>query len=119
MIGEVVEMGGVRRAALISLSDLDDDEMRRAKSGHFYINEPQRAMANNSAVYNEKPKATEFLTEWLALAEGGTGERGLFNRGGLPFQVGRRWKKLRAVLGDQRHQSLRRDHYCAPSSSVT
>jgi ribonucleoside-diphosphate reductase alpha chain len=93
MIGEVVEMGGVRRAALISLSDLDDEEMRRAKSGHFYINEPQRAMANNSAVYNEKPKATEFLTEWLALAEGGTGERGLFNRGGLPFQVpARRWK---------------------------
>lgn len=91
-IGEVVEMGGVRRAALISLSDFDDDDMREAKSGHFYINEPQRAMANNSAVYNNRPPATEFLREWLALSKSGTGERGLFNRGGLPQQLpARRW----------------------------
>ncbi len=91
-IGEVVEMGGVRRAALISLSDFDDADMRQAKSGHFYINQPQRSMANNSAVYNRKPRATDFLQEWLALAQGGTGERGLFNRGGLPEQVPeRRW----------------------------
>lgn len=94
-IGEVVEMGGVRRAALISLSDFDDDDMRQAKSGYFYINEPQRMMANNSAVYIAKPKATDFLKEWLALAMAGTGERGLFNRGGLPKQVpARRWKKF-------------------------
>lgn len=91
--GEVVEMGGVRRAALISLSDLDDDDMRQAKSGYFYINEPQRAMANNSAVYNVKPKATDFLREWLALAMAGTGERGLFNRGGLPKQIPDRRRK--------------------------
>ncbi len=91
-IGEVVEMGGVRRAALISLSDLDDADMRRAKMGHFYINEPQRAMANNSAVYNARPRSADFLQEWLALAQGGTGERGLFNRGALPGQVPiRRW----------------------------
>ncbi|ADE14746.1 Ribonucleoside-triphosphate reductase [Nitrosococcus halophilus Nc 4] len=91
-IGAVVEMGGVRRAALISLSDADDEEMRQAKSGHFYINYPQRSMANNSAVYETKPKATDFLREWLALAQGGTGERGLFNRGGLETQLPeRRW----------------------------
>lgn len=94
-IGEVVEMGGVRRSALISLSDFDDDDMRQAKSGYFYINEPQRMMANNSAVYNAKPKATDFLKEWLALAMAGTGERGLFNRGSLPEQIpARRWKKF-------------------------
>ncbi|MCF6155292.1 MAG: ribonucleoside-triphosphate reductase [Candidatus Brocadia sp.] len=94
-IGEVVEMGGVRRAALISLSDLDDDDMRQAKSGYFYINEPQRMMANNSAVYIVKPKATDFLKEWLALAIAGTGERGLFNRSGLLKQIpARRLKKF-------------------------
>lgn len=92
-IGEIVEMGGVRRAALISLSDFDDGDMRQAKSGYFYMHEPQRMMANNSAVYLAKPKATDFLQEWLALAMAGTGERGLFNRGGLPEQIpARRWK---------------------------
>ncbi|GAB4269497.1 MAG: ribonucleoside-triphosphate reductase, adenosylcobalamin-dependent [Deferrisomatales bacterium] len=91
-IGDVVEMGGVRRSALISLSDFDDEEMRRAKTGHFYLTEPQRAMANNSAVYEGKPRATDFLEEWLALARSGTGERGIFNRGALPAQVpSRRW----------------------------
>ncbi len=94
-IGEMVEMGGVRRSALISLSDFDDDDMRQAKSGYFYMNEPQRAMANNSAVYSVKPKTTDLLKEWLALAMAGTGERGLFNRIGLPKQIpARRWKKF-------------------------
>ena len=94
-IGEVVEMGGVRRSALISLSDFDDDAMRLAKSGHFYINNPQRSMANNSAVYENRPRAVEFLDEWLALAKSGSGERGLFNRGGLPEQLpARRWKNF-------------------------
>lgn len=86
-IGEVVERGGVRRAALISLSDFDDEEMREAKTGHFYISHPQRAMANNSAVYNIKPRAIDFLREWLNLAAGGTGERGIFNRAGLSSQM--------------------------------
>lgn len=91
-IGETVEMGGVRRSALISLSDFDDQEMRRAKAGHFYLSEPQRAMANNSAVYAERPPAADFLEEWLALARSGTGERGLFNRGALPRRLpARRW----------------------------
>lgn len=91
--GEVVVMGGVRRSALISLSDLDDLEMRDAKKGQFYLNDSQRSIANNSAVYNEKPSATTFLEEWLALAKSGTGERGIFNRGGLKHQLpARRWK---------------------------
>lgn len=92
-IGEVVVMGGVRRTALISLSDLDDEDMRNAKSGQFYLTEPQRSMANNSAVYNTKPPASVFLDEWIALAKSGTGERGIFNRGGLKSQMPeRRWK---------------------------
>ena len=98
-IGEVVVMGGVRRTALISLSDLDDNEMLHAKDGMFYINNPERSMANNSAVYNEKPSAKEFLTEWLSLAKSGTGERGIFNRGGLQTQIPeRRYKKMKSYL---------------------
>ncbi len=94
-IGEVVVMGGVRRTALISLSDLDDEQMRNAKTGQFYLTEPQRSMANNSAVYLSKPTTTEFLDEWLALMKSGTGERGIFNRGGLAAQLPeRRYKVL-------------------------
>ncbi len=92
-IGEVVVSGGVRRSSLISLSDLDDQEMRTAKTGQFYLFHPERSMANNSAVYDQKPKASEFLEEWLSLVKSGTGERGIFNRGGLSYQLpARRWK---------------------------
>ena len=92
-IGEVVVSGGVRRSALISLSDLDDQEMRGAKAGQFWLNNPQRSMANNSAVYNYRPTASQFMEEWLALAQSGSGERGIFNRGGLKAQLpARRWK---------------------------
>ena len=95
-IGDIVVSGGVRRSALISLSDLDDQEMRDAKKGQFYIKEPQRMLANNSAAYNEKPTSAQFLEEWLALAKSGSGERGIFNRGGLKYQVpARRWKILK------------------------
>lgn len=82
-IGEVVLAGGVRRSALISLSDLDDTEMRDAKKGQFYLTEAQRSMANNSAVYEQKPTNEEFLDEWVALMKSRSGERGIFNRGGL------------------------------------
>ena len=82
-IGEVVVAGGVRRSALISLSDLDDVEMRDAKKGQFYLTEPQRMMANNSAVYMEKPSNEHFMDEWVALMKSGSGERGIFNRGSL------------------------------------
>jgi ribonucleoside-triphosphate reductase (thioredoxin) len=93
-IGEIVVAGGVRRSAMISLSDLDDPEMREAKTGQFWTSSPQRAMANNSAVYAEKPTSTEFLEEWLSLAKSGTGERGIFNRGGLTYQLPERRRKF-------------------------
>lgn len=83
MIGDCVVSGGVRRSAMISLSDLDDTEIRDAKKGAFYINEPQRMLANNSVVYNHKPTNTEFLDEWIALMKSRSGERGIFNRGAL------------------------------------
>lgn len=79
-IGEVVVVGGVRRSAMISLSNLSDDRMRHAKSGAWWENNPQRALANNSVSYTEKPDAVSFLREWTALVESGSGERGIFNR---------------------------------------
>ncbi|HEX8994237.1 MAG TPA: ATP cone domain-containing protein [Candidatus Paceibacterota bacterium] len=91
-IGEIVVAGGVRRSALISLSDLDDVEMREAKNGQFWLNNPQRSMANNSAVYNEKPTMEQFIDEWFNLVKSGSGERGIFNRGSLKRQLpARRW----------------------------
>lgn len=86
-IGEIVVSGGVRRSALISLSDLDDQLIRDAKKGQFYMTEPQRSMANNSAVYLNKPSTVEFMDEWVALMKSGSGERGIFNRGGLEKQL--------------------------------
>ena len=79
-IGEVVVVGGVRRSAMISLSNLSDDRMRHAKSGAWWDNDPQRALANNSVSYTEKPDAISFMREWMALVESGSGERGIFNR---------------------------------------
>ena len=79
-IGEVVVVGGVRRSAMISLSNLSDDRMRHAKSGAWWENDPQRALANNSVAYTEKPDAVSFMREWMALVESGSGERGVFNR---------------------------------------
>ncbi len=94
-IGEVVVAGGVRRTAMISLSDLDDSEIQHAKDGQFYVTEPQRSMANNSAVFNEKPSSAEFLSEWISLMKSGSGERGIFNRGSLIKQLPRRrWEKF-------------------------
>ncbi len=80
-IAEIVVVGGVRRSALISLSNLSDDRMRSAKSGQWWNTEPQRALANNSAVYTERPSSEIFLKEWLSLIESKSGERGIFNRG--------------------------------------
>jgi ribonucleoside-triphosphate reductase (thioredoxin) len=79
-IGEVVVVGGVRRSAMISLSNLSDDRMRHAKSGSWWENDPQRALANNSVSYTEKPDSLSFMREWMALVESGSGERGIFNR---------------------------------------
>jgi ribonucleoside-triphosphate reductase (thioredoxin) len=82
-IGDCVVSGGVRRSALISLSDLDDESMRDSKKGQFYLTDPQRSIANNSAVYIQKPSSAEFMEEWIALMKSGSGERGIFNRGSL------------------------------------
>ena len=79
-IGEVVVVGGVRRSAMISLSNLSDDRMRYAKSGSWWEGNTQRALANNSVCYTEKPDSETFLREWLALMESKSGERGIFNR---------------------------------------
>lgn len=79
-IGQIVQVGGVRRAAEISLSDFDDIDMQRAKFGSFWEAAPQRAMANNSAVYEERPSLDAFMDEWKSLMLSGTGERGFFNR---------------------------------------
>ncbi len=79
-IGDVVVMGGVRRSAEISLSDFDDIELRHAKDGQYWLTAPNRSMANNSAVYENRPSWDAFLEEWQALAASGTGERGIFNR---------------------------------------
>jgi len=82
-IGECVVAGGVRRTAMISLSDLDDAEMRDAKKGQFYMTDPHRSIANNSAVYEMQPTNAELMDEWVALMKSGNGERGIFNRGSL------------------------------------
>lgn len=79
-IGDVVVVGGVRRSAMISLSDLSDDRMRHAKAGNWWEREGQRALANNSAAYNERPTVGEFMSEWLALYQSFSGERGIFSR---------------------------------------
>ncbi len=82
-IGECVVSGGVRRTAMISLSDLDDVQLRDAKKGQFFLSEPYRMVANNSAVYETQPSSTELMEEWVALMKSGSGERGIFNRGAL------------------------------------
>jgi ribonucleoside-diphosphate reductase alpha chain len=100
MIGDCVVSGGVRRSAMISLSDLDDQDIRDAKKGQFYITEPQRSLANNSAVYTHKSSSEEFLEEWMALAKSGSGERGIFNRGSLAKTLpSRRIKVLKKHKG--------------------
>jgi len=79
-IGDIVVVGGVRRSAMISLSNLSDDRMRHAKSGQWWEQNAQRALANNSVVYTEKPDVESFLREWTALVESKSGERGIFAR---------------------------------------
>jgi len=79
-IADVVVVGGVRRSALISLSNLSDDRMRMAKSGQWWVDHGQRQLANNSAAYTEKPDMEIFLEEWMALIQSKSGERGIFNR---------------------------------------
>lgn len=79
-IGEIVVVGGVRRSALISLSNLSDERMRSAKNGQWWVDYQHRALANNSVAYTEKPEIGVFLKEWLSLYDSKSGERGIFNR---------------------------------------
>jgi ribonucleoside-diphosphate reductase alpha chain len=79
-IGDVVVVGGVRRSAMISLSNLSDDRMRNAKSGQWWETEKQRQLANNSVCYTEKPGVGAFMREWMSLYDSKSGERGIFNR---------------------------------------
>lgn len=99
-IGEVVVVGGVRRSAMISLSNLSDGRMREAKSGAWYVNNKQRALANNSTCYTEKPDMDSFISEWQALVASKSGERGIFNRVAAIKQVekyGKRKSKIPAT----------------------
>lgn len=98
MIGKIVQVGGVRRASLISLSDLDSRDMRDAKSYGWWENAKWRDMSNNSAVYEEKPSALDFMEEWMALAKSGSGERGIFNREGAMKNIPKRRKAVKFGL---------------------
>ncbi len=88
-IGEVVVVGGVRRSALISLSNLNDDQMRHAKAGQWWETDGHRALSNNSVAYKSKPEMETFMREWLSLVESKSGERGIFNRGSAMKQAGK------------------------------
>lgn len=86
-IADVVVSGGVRRSAMISLSNLSDERMRDAKNGQWWIENPQRALSNNSAVYTERPEVGIFMKEWHTLYDSRSGERGIFNRKAITDQV--------------------------------
>jgi len=92
-IGEVVVVGGVRRSALISLSNLNDDQMAHAKSGQWWENEGQRALANNSVAYKTKPEMGTFMREWLSLYDSKSGERGIFNRKSAKVQAAKNGRR--------------------------
>ena len=92
-IAQVVVVGGVRRSALISLSNLTDDRIRRAKHGQWWVDEPQRGLSNNSACYTEKPDFGAFLNEWRSLYESRAGERGIFSRVASQKQAARNGRR--------------------------
>ena len=106
-IGEVVVVGGVRRSALISLSNLNDDQMRHAKSGKWWEYEGQRALANNSVAYKEKPQMGTFMREWLSLYESKSGERGIFNRQSAKMQAAKNGRR-----------DIEHDFGCNPCSEI-
>lgn len=93
-VAEIVVVGGVRRSALISLSNLTDERMRDAKTGAWWNDNPQRALANNSVAYKEKPEIGTFMDEWVSLYKSKSGERGIFNRAAA--------QKTVSKLGDRR-----------------
>ena len=106
-IGEVVVVGGVRRSALISLSNLNDDQMAHAKSGKWWENEGQRALANNSVAYKGKPEMGTFMREWLSLYDSKSGERGIFNRKSAQVQAAKNGRR-----------DIEQDFGCNPCSEI-
>ena len=98
-VGEVVVVGGVRRSALISLSNLDDFEMAKAKSGQWWEGNGQRALANNSAVYNSKPNTAQFLREWRNLYESKSGERGIYNMDSVRKHIDKFGRRDSSLVG--------------------
>ena len=108
MIAEVVVVGGVRRSALISLSNLADEKMRDAKIGQWWVENPQRALSNNSVIYEEKPEIGVFMDEWISLYKSKSGERGIFNREAA--------KKTVEKLGDRRDANY--EWGCNPCSEI-
>jgi len=120
-VGEVVVVGGVRRSAMISLSDLQDDKMREAKSGSWYETRPEMALANNSVSFTRKPDIMSFLDEWTALVKSGSGERGIFNRQASVAQVekfGRRDANHDFGTNPCSEIILRSDQFCNLSEVV-
>ena len=107
-IAEIVVVGGVRRSALISLSSLTDERMRDAKSGAWWEADPQRALANNSVAYREKPEPGIFMEEWLSLYKSKSGERGIFNREAAQLQI-QKANKFRTQL-DPQNRTREFDH---------
>jgi ribonucleoside-triphosphate reductase len=97
MIGEIVVVGGVRRSALISLSNLTDRRMREAKMGAWYVDNSHRGLANNSVAYTERPDSETFMEEWLSLVKSKSGERGIFNRVAAQNQAGK-WGRRDTTL---------------------
>lgn len=92
-VGEVVVVGGVRRSAMISLSDLSDDRMAHAKAGNWWDGNGQRALANNSAIYEVKPDVGKFMREWSSIYESHSGERGIFNRYASELQAAKNGRR--------------------------
>jgi ribonucleoside-diphosphate reductase alpha chain len=92
-VGEVVVVGGVRRSAMISLSDLSDDKMAHAKAGNWWDGQGQRALANNSATYTETPSIGQFMREWSSIYESHSGERGIFNREASQVQAAKNGRR--------------------------
>jgi ribonucleoside-diphosphate reductase alpha chain len=120
-IGEIVVVGGVRRSAMISMGDLGDYDHATAKSGAWWENHPERALANNSAVYNAKPSIGEFMKEWLDIYNSHSGERGIINRKALQEQAskyGRREKDIEYGVNPCAEIILKPYQFCNLSTVV-
>jgi len=120
-VGEIVVSGGVRRSAMISLSNLSDDRMRHAKSGMWWENNPHRALANNSVCYTDRPSMETFMREWVSLVESKSGERGVFNRQAcknLALRSGRRNPDFEFGTNPCSEISLRPQEFCNLSEVV-